>query len=293
MNFIASFMKAVPGAVAQGTLWGIMAIGVFITFKILNYSDLTVDNSFCTGGAVSAMCIIAGISPVATLPVAMVCGMLAGLVTALLNTKLKIPAILSGILTQLALYSINMRIMQRANVSLLKEETLLSLRNVPAAILVGLGVVAILIAVLYWFFGTEIGSALRATGSNEKMANALGVNTDNMKILALMLSNGIVALSGALLAQYQGYADINMGRGAIVIGLASVIIGEVIFGKNANFGVRLIGTVLGGIVYYLIINLVLQAGLSTTDLKLFSAITVTVALSIPNFKKNKVHGGRK
>lgn len=150
-----------------------------------------------------------------------------------------------------------------------------------------------MVAFLYWFFGTEIGCALRATGNNEKMSNALGVNTDNMKILALMISNGIVALSGALLAQYQGYADINMGRGAIVIGLASVIIGEVIFGKNANFGVRLAGTVLGGIVYYLIINLVLQAGLSTTDLKLFSALTVAVALSIPNFKKNKAHGGRK
>ncbi len=289
MNFsLQSFLNASPGAIAQGILWGIMAIGVFITYKVLDYADLTVDNSFCTGGGVSAILIVGGMNPVLTLPVAFAAGMLAGAVTGFLHTKLKIPGILSGILTQLALYSINMRVMQRANVSLLKNDTLLSLKDVPHAILIGLASVIIIIGFLYWFFGTEIGCSVRATGTNEKMASAVGINTNRMKMLALMLSNGLVALSGALLAQYQGYADINMGRGAIVIGLASVIIGEVLIGKNRNFAVKLFSTILGGIIYYLIISLVLQAGLDTNDLKLFSALVVAAALAVPNLKKTTV-----
>lgn len=224
--------------------------------------------------------------PILTLPIAFAAGMLAGAVTGFLHTKLKIPGILSGILTQLALYSINMRVMQRANVSLLKNDTLLSLKDVPHSILIGLISVVLIIGFLYWFFGTELGCSVRATGTNEKMASAEGINTNRMKMLALMLSNGLVALSGALLAQYQGYADINMGRGAIVIGLASVIIGEVLIGKNRNFAVKLFSTILGGIIYYLIISLVLQAGLDTNDLKLFSALVVAAALAVPNLKKS-------
>ena len=287
MNFsLQSFLNASPGAIAQGILWGIMAIGVFITYKVLDYADLTVDNSFCTGGGVSAILIVGGMDPILTLPIAFAAGMLAGAVTGFLHTKLKIPGILSGILTQLALYSINMRVMQRANVSLLKNDTLLSLKDVPHSILIGLISVVLIIGFLYWFFGTELGCSVRATGTNEKMASAVGINTNRMKMLALMLSNGLVALSGALLAQYQGYADINMGRGAIVIGLASVIIGEVLIGKNRNFAVKLFSTILGGIIYYLIISLVLQAGLDTNDLKLFSALVVAAALAVPNLKKS-------
>lgn len=294
MSFsFSSFLNSCPGAVAQGILWGIMAIGVYITYKILDYADLTVDNSFCTGGAVAAMLIIGGMTPWLALVFSMLAGMLAGLVTALLHTKLKIPVILSGILTQLALYSINMRIMQRANVSLLKNETMISLKSIPTAIIIGACFMAVIIAFLYWFFGTEIGSSVRATGNNENMAKALSINTDAMKILALMMSNGFVALSGGLLAQYQGYADINMGRGAIVIGLASVIIGEVIFGKNINFSLRLLSTFIGCVIYYLIITLVLQAGLNTSDLKLFSAIVVAAALAVPALKSGKVKGGKK
>ncbi|MBO4361105.1 MAG: ABC transporter permease [Eubacteriaceae bacterium] len=289
-NF-TSFLNSCPGALAQGILWGIMATGVFITFVILDYADLTVDNSFCTGGAVCAMLILGGMSPAVSLIFAFLSGTLAGMITALLHTKLKIPGILSGILTQLALYSINMRIMQRANVSLLKAETVISLKNIPHSIVIGAGFMVVLIAILYWFFGTEIGSGIRATGNNSRMAEALGINTDTMKIIALMMSNGLVALSGGLVAQYQGYADINMGRGAIVIGLASVIIGEVIFGKNINFAIRVLSTFIGCVIYYLIITLVLQAGLNTSDLKLFSAIVVAVALAIPALKKGKVKGG--
>ena len=287
MNFsLQSFLNASPGAIAQGILWGIMAIGVFITYKVLDYADLTVDNSFCTGGGVSAILIVGGMDPILTLPIAFAAGMLAGAVTGFLHTKLKIPGILSGILTQLALYSINMRVMQRANVSLLKNDTLLSLKDVPHSILIGLISVVLIIGFLYWFFGTELGCSVRATGTNEKMASAVGINTNRMKMLAQMLSIWLVAISGALLAQYQGYADINMGRGAIVIGLASVIIGEVLIGKNRNFAVKLFSTILGGIIYYLIISLVLQAGLDTNDLKLFSALVVAAALAVPNLKKS-------
>ena len=279
MDSILSFLNACPGAVSQGIIWGIMGVGVFITFKVLDYADLTVDSSLCTGGAVSAMLIGLGMHPVLTLLFAMIAGMLAGAVTGLLHTKLEIPAILSGILTQLALYSVNLRIMGRANVSLLGQPTMITLLDIPHAILIGALVAVVMIGVLYWFFGTEIGCAVRAT------ARAMGVNTDTMKVLGLTISNGMVGLAGALLAQYQGYSDVQSGRGAIVIGLASVIIGEVLIGKRANFAVRMASIIVGSIVYYVIISFVLQLGLSTTDLKLFSALVVAIALAIPSLRQ--------
>lgn len=285
MDSILSFLNACPGAVSQGIIWGIMGVGVFITFKVLDYADLTVDSSLCTGGAVSAMLIGLGMHPVLTLLFAMIAGMLAGAVTGLLHTKLEIPAILSGILTQLALYSVNLRIMGRANVSLLGQPTMITLLDIPHAILIGTLVAVVMIGVLYWFFGTEIGCAVRATGDNENMARAMGVNTDTMKVLGLTISNGMVGLAGALLAQYQGYSDVQSGRGAIVIGLASVIIGEVLIGKRANFAVRMASIIVGSIVYYVIISFVLQLGLSTTDLKLFSALVVAIALAIPSLRQ--------
>lgn len=285
MDKILSFLSACPGAISQGIIWGIMGVGVFITFKVLDYADLTVDSSLCTGGAVSAVLIGAGMHPVLTLLFALLAGMLTGAVTGLLHTKLQIPAILSGILTQLALYSVNLRIMGRANVSLLGQPTMITLLNIPHAILIGAIVAVVVIGVLYWFFGTEIGCAVRATGDNERMARALGVNTDTMKVLGLTISNGMVGLAGALLAQYQGYADVQSGRGAIVIGLASVIIGEVLIGKRANFAVRMGSIIVGSIVYYIIISFVLQLGLSTTDLKLFSALVVAIALAIPSIRQ--------
>ena len=280
-----SFLNACPGAVSQGIIWGIMGVGVFITFKVLDYADLTVDSSLCTGGAVSAMLIGMGMHPVLTLVFATLAGMAAGAVTGLLHTKLEIPAILSGILTQLALYSINLRIMGRANVSLLGQPTMITLLDIPQAILVGGLVAVVMIAVLYWFFGTEIGCAVRATGVNGNMARAMGVNTDTMKVLGLTISNGMVGLAGALLAQYQGYADVQSGRGAIVIGLASVIIGEVLIGRRANFAVRMGSIIVGSIVYYVIISFVLQLGLNTSDLKLFSALVVAIALAIPSLRQ--------
>lgn len=285
MDSILSFLNACPGAVSQGIIWGIMGVGVFITFKVLDYADLTVDSSLCTGGAVSAMLIGMGMHPVLTLVFATLAGMAAGAVTGLLHTKLEIPAILSGILTQLALYSVNLRIMGRANVSLLGQPTMITLLDIPHAILIGALVAVVMIGVLYWFFGTEIGCAVRATGDNENMARAMGVNTDTMKVLGLTISNGMVGLAGALLAQYQGYSDVQSGRGAIVIGLASVIIGEVLIGKRANFAVRMASIIVGSIVYYVIISFVLQLGLSTTDLKLFSALVVAIALAIPSLRQ--------
>ncbi len=280
-----SLLRALPGAVSQGLIWGILALGVYITYKVLDFADLTVDSSLCTGGAVSAMLIIAGVPPVLTLPIAILAGMLAGAITGLLNTKLGIPPILSGILTQLALYSINLRIMGRANIGLNRMPTMISLGNVTAAIITGSIVVALVIAALYWFFGTEIGCAIRATGNNRKMVRAQGVNTNTTKMIGLILSNGLVGLAGALLAQYQGNADINMGRGAIVIGLASVIIGEVVFGTRFNFSYMLFSIVCGSIIYFAIIALVLQLGLRTDDLKLFSACVVALALGMPYLRK--------
>lgn len=265
-----------------------MAVGVYLTFKVLDLADLTVDGSFGTGGAVLVVCTIAGMNIWLAMLLAFLAGCIAGLVTGILHTKFGIPAILAGILTQLALYSVNLRIMSgRANVALNIDEygILVSLRYIPKSILVGGAFALVIIGLLYWFFGTELGAGVRATGCNEAMARANGINTGFNKVLGLVLSNGIVALSGGLLAQYQGFADINMGRGAIVIGLAAVIIGDVIFGKLfKNFALRLLAAVLGGVIYYIVIQLVLQMGLNANDLKLFSALVVALFLGVPYWK---------
>ena len=285
---LPNLVSRLPGGVAQGIIWGIMALGVYITFRLLDVADLTVDGSFTTGGAVTAMLILAGWPAWAALLVAVLAGLLAGLVTGLLHTKLGIPAILAGILTQFALYSINLRIMgMSANkpVNPDRYRLLLTLRHIPSAILVGLILAAALIAILYWYFGTEQGSALRATGSNPALSRAQGININTMKVLGLSLSNGVVALSGGLMAQYQGFADINMGRGAIVIGLAAVIIGEVlcdaIFRKGCSFHTRLSFVVLGGVVYYIVMVIILWLRLDSNDLKLFTAVLVAVFLAVP------------
>ena len=285
---MSGFLASLPGACAQGIIWGIMAVGVYLTFKVLDLADLTVDGSFGTGGAVLVVCTIAGMNIWLAMLLAFLAGCIAGLVTGILHTKFGIPAILAGILTQLALYSVNLRIMSgRANVALNIDEygILVSLRYIPKSILVGGAFALVIIGLLYWFFGTELGAGVRATGCNEAMARANGINTGFNKVLGLVLSNGIVALSGGLLAQYQGFADINMGRGAIVIGLAAVIIGDVIFGKLfKNFALRLLAAVLGGVIYYIVIQLVLQMGLNANDLKLFSALVVALVLGVPYWK---------
>lgn len=285
---MSGFLASLPGACAQGIIWGIMAVGVYLTFKVLDLADLTVDGSFGTGGAVLVVCTIAGMNIWLAMLLAFLAGCIAGLVTGILHTKFGIPAILAGILTQLALYSVNLRIMSgRANVALNIDEygILVSLRYIPKSILVGGAFALVIIGLLYWFFGTELGAGVRATGCNEAMARANGINTGVNKVLGLVLSNGIVALSGGLLAQYQGFADINMGRGAIVIGLAAVIIGDVIFGKLfKNFALRLLAAVLGGVIYYIVIQLVLQMGLNANDLKLFSALVVALFLGVPYWK---------
>ena len=285
---MSGFLASLPGACAQGIIWGIMAVGVYLTFKVLDLADLTVDGSFGTGGAVLVVCTIAGMNIWLAMLLAFLAGCIAGLVTGILHTKFGIPAILAGILTQLALYSVNLRIMSgRANVALniVEYGILVSLRYIPKSILVGGAFALVIIGLLYWFFGTELGAGVRATGCNEAMARANGINTGFNKVLGLVLSNGIVALSGGLLAQYQGFADINMGRGAIVIGLAAVIIGDVIFGKLfKNFALRLLAAVLGGVIYYIVIQLVLQMGLNANDLKLFSALVVALFLGVPYWK---------
>ena len=281
-----------PGGIAQGLIWGIMALGIYITYRLLDVADLTVDGSFTTGGAVAAMLILAGKPAWFAILVAMLVGMLAGFVTGMLHTKLGIPAILAGILTQFALYSVNLHIMgMSANkaISVDKYSLLLSSRHVPAAILTGAIIAVIVISLMYWYFGTEQGSAIRATGNNPAMSRALGININNMKVLGLSLSNGIVALSGGLMAQYQGFADINMGRGAIVIGLAAVIIGEVIgratLKKHLNFYGSLSFTVIGGILYYMVVVIVLWLKLDSNDLKLFTAIIVGVFLAVPYLRE--------
>ena len=294
---IMNLISALPGAAAQGLIWGIMAIGVYITFKLLDLADLTVDGTMCTGGAVCIMLMLNGWSAGPALLVAFVAGLLAGLVTGVLHTTFGIPAILAGILTQLGLYSINLRIMDnKANqaINMDKYDLLISLRyikNVPVyknTILIVAVILIVLIALLYWFFGTEIGAAIRATGANLHMSRAQGINTDVTKILGLMLSNGIVAFASGLYAQYQGFADINAGRGAIVIGLAAVIIAEVLFGKlGKNFALKLIFVALGGVVYYLVLQLVLWLGLNANDLKLVSAAIVAFFLALPRIKDRK------
>ena len=285
---LLKLVKNLPGGIAQGLIWGIMALGIYITFRLLDVADLTVDGSFTTGGAVTVVLILAGWPAWAALVVATLAGLLAGLVTGLLHTKLGIPAILAGILTQLALFSVNLHIMGMAAnkaVSVDKYSLVLSLRYVPAAILTGAIIALALVSVLYWYFGTEQGSAIRATGNNPAMSRALGINIDNMKLLGLSLSNGIVALSGGLMAQFQGFADVNMGRGAIVIGLAAVIIGEVVgaalLGKRRNFYGTLSFVVVGGVLYYLVIVVVLWLKLNTNDLKLFTAVVVGLFLAVP------------
>lgn len=282
---MGGIIAAIPGATAQGLVWGVMALGVYVTYKLLDIADLTVDSSLCTGGATSAVLILMGMHPLLSLVFAVFAGMLAGLVTGFLHTRLRIPAILAGILTQLGLYSINLRIMGKSSVALLRQPVVISLGNIPMALLIGVLVAAAVVAVMYWFFGTELGCAIRATGNNRKMVRAQGVNTDTMKIIGLVLSNGLVGLAGGLLAQYQGSANINMGRGAIVIGLASVIIGEVIFGARFNFAYQIGSIVAGSVIYQIVIAFVLQLGLSTEDLKLFSAVTVALALSVPALQK--------
>ena len=297
---MTSFLNALPGAVSQGLIWGIMAIGLYITYRILEISDLTVDGSFCTGGAVGVMLILNGYNVWFSLLAAILAGMLTGLITGLLHTACGIPAILSGILTQLGLWSVNLAIMgMKANqsINVNKFQLLVSLRylqdvnkgNRPftqhPVFVVGL-LTIVLIAALYWFFGTELGSSLRATGSNPNMARAQGINTNFNIVLGLMVANGLVALSGALLAQYQSFADINMGRGAIVIGLAAVIIGEVAFGRLfRNFALKLLGVSFGSIIYYVVIQAVVSlSGINSNYLKLISAIIVAVFLAVPYWK---------
>ena len=299
---IMSLLNARPGAVAQGLVWGIMAIGVYITFRILDFADLTVDGSLCTGGAVCIMMMLKGQNVWVSMVAALLAGMAAGCVTGLLHTFMGIPAILSGILTQLGLYSINLKIMGKANqaINVDKYDLLVSLRfirNVPlfknTILLVPL-IIIVLIIILYWFFGTELGCSIRATGCNDKMARAQGINTDFNRVLGLMISNGLVALSGALLSQYQGFADINMGRGAIVIGLAAVIIGEAIFGKIfRNFGLRLLSVAFGSIIYYLVLQVVIWLGIDTDLLKLLSAAVVAIFLAIPTWKARYFSMGSK
>ena len=290
---MASLINALPGAVAQGLIWGIMAIGVYLTYRILDIADLTVDGSLGTGGAVCIMLMLTGHNVWVSLAGAVIAGMLAGLVTGILHTFMGIPAILSGILTQLSLYSVNLKIMGKANqaINVDKFDLLVSLRFIRKVafykntiFVVAVGII-LLILVLYWFFGTELGCSMRATGCNDKMARAQGINTDFCRVLGLMLSNGLVALSGALLCQYQGFADIQMGRGAIVIGLAAVIIGEAVFGKIFhNFGFRLLGVALGSIIYYLVLQVVIWMGIDTDLLKLLSAAVVAVFLAVPTWK---------
>ena len=281
------FLNALPGAVGQGLIWGIMAIGVYITFRVLDFADLTVDGTLATGGAAMTMSLMAGCNVYVALLIAFVAGCLAGLVTGILNTAFGIPPILAGILTQLALYSINLRILGKANqpVSGYKYDLICSMTKLNQALIVATIFVLVIIALLYWFFGTEIGHAIRATGTNMNMARANGININSTKIIALVLSNGLVALAGGLLAQYQGYADINMGRGAIVIGLAAVIIGEVLFGKIfKNFALKLLSVAIGGIIYYIVMQFVISLGLNTDDLKLLTAAVVAVFLGIPYIK---------
>lgn len=276
--------------VAIGFLWALMALGVYVTYRVLDIADLTVEGSFPLGAAIAAALLVKGVGIVPSLLAAFVLGALAGVVTGLLHTKMKIPALLAGILTMIALYSVNLRIMGKANIPLLGVDTTFSIaRDVTGlssgecTLIVGFGITAIICAFLYWFFGTEIGAAVRATGFNQQMIRAQGVNTDNTVILGLLLSNGLVAVSGALVAQSNGFADVGMGVGTIVIGLASVIIGEVLFGTR-NFANCLISVVLGSVVYRIVIALVLAMGMPPNDLKLFTAVLVAVALAMPLFK---------
>lgn len=297
---ITALVRALPGSVAQGLIWGIMAIGVFLTFKILDFADLTVDGTMATGGVVTVMLILKGWNPLAAVAVAFVAGMLAGLITGILHTVLGIPDILAGILTQLSLYSINLNISegkanQAVNVDMYK--LVVSGRDNPAAIVAVVIILLVVIALMYWFFGTELGFTIRATGCNPNMSRAQGINTNVAKVLALVFSNGLVGFAGGLLSQYQGNFDVNMGRGSIVIGLASVIIGEVlgeaIFGKKLNFSGRLAFVAVGSIIYYIVIQFVLWLGLPTIDMKMFSAMVVAIFLAVPYLRGKAKNSYRK
>lgn len=297
-----NILFAILSASGQGLLWAVLALGIYITFKILNVADMTCDGSFALGGCLSVTLIVSGWNPILSLLLSVLAGMAAGMVTGFLHTKLKIPVILAGILSMISLYSINLRIMGQPNQSLLKSDTIVTMikKVIPdsvmdhikystlnSLIVIGIGIIfgVLLCFVLYWFFGTEAGSALRATGTNEDMIRALGQNTDRMKILGLMISNGLIALSGGLVAQSQGYGDVIMGQGAIVIGLASIVIGEVFFGRCTSFKSKLISVIVGSVIYRVIIALVLQLGLNNNDQKLFTAIIVAIALAVPTIKK--------
>ena len=294
---LIDLLGALPGAVAQGLIWGVMAVGVYITYKILDIADLTVDGSICTGAAVCTMMMLAGQNPWAAMLCAVLAGVAAGAVTGLLHIKLGIPAILAGILTQMILWSANLKILGKANqaLSARSNPVILSQMNIPSALIVLAIVAAVLIALLYVFFGTEIGCGIRATGCNSVMSRAQGINTDTAKLIGLAISNGIVALSGALLCQYQGYTDINMGRGAVVIGLAAVVIGEAIVSRlSQNFAVRLAGVVVGAVVYYLVYQTIFLVGVDPDMLKMFAALVGAGFLGLPYLKqKHSVSRGGK
>ena len=295
---VTNLISRMPAAVAQGIIWGLMALGVFITFRLLDIPDMTVDGSFATGGAVTVMLLLAGMPAWAALLIAIIVGVLTGLCTGFLHTKLGIPAILAGILTQFALYSINLLIMTKANQTASVQKFgmfwengngfLVSSLHITQAILIGLVIAAVIVALSYWYFGTEQGSALRATGNNPAMSRAQGIHIETMKVIGLGISNGIVALAGGLMTQFQGTADVSMGRGAIVIGLAAIVIGEIlcdaIFSKGCNFAVRLGFVIFGGIVYYAVMVVILWLKLDPNDLKLFTAIIVAIFLAIPQLK---------
>ena len=293
MGILGQLINALPGSISQGLIWGIMAIGVYITYRILDVADLTVDGSFATGGAVAVVLILKGYNLWLAMLIAFIEGLAAGAITGLLHTLMGIPPILAGILTQLSLYSINLKIMGKANQSVNVNQTdlLVSLRWVKEFAfhnpLITVGVVlVVLIAVLYWFFGTEMGCAIRATGANLNMSRAQGINTNFNKVLGIMLSNGLVAFSGAFLSQYQGFADVKMGQGAIVIGLAAVIIGEALFGKIfKNFALKLLAVAFGSIIYYIVIQAVITLGFDANLLKLLSAAIVAIFLAIPYWKR--------
>ncbi|WP_456236209.1 ABC transporter permease [Intestinibacillus massiliensis] len=291
---MTNLLSALPGAAAQGLIWGIMAIGVFITYKVLDIADLTVDGSIATGGATCVMLTLAGMPVWAAMLCALAAGLLAGLVTGLLHTAMGIPALLSGILTQLSLYSINLRILGASNqsINVMKYDLLISLRYITTAICVTAIFVVVIIAILYWFFGTSLGCSIRATGANPNMSRAQGINVNMTKVIGLMLSNGLVALAGALLAQYQGFADVKMGIGSIVIGLAAVIIGDVIFSRIfRNFALKLLSVVLGAVIYYIVLQIVFAFGISSDYLKLLTAVIVAIFLAIP-YWKGKYFGKR-
>lgn len=284
---MTQLLNALPGALAQGLIWGVMAIGVYITYKVLDIADLTVDGSICTGAAVCTMLLLGGQSPWLALLCAVLAGVLAGAVTGLLHVGLGIPPILAGILTQMVLWSVNLKILGKANQALPARsiDVLLTQMNIPAALPVLLGWAAVLVTLLVLFFSTELGCALRATGCNPVMSRAQGVNTGLMKVIGLALSNAVVAMSGGLLCQYQGYTDVNMGRGAVVIGLAAVVIGQAVLGRHGgHMAAQLGGVVLGAVIYYIVYQVIIFAGFDTDLLKMFSAVVVAVFLGVPHIR---------